>query len=127
MSSKSSGGTKYSIERNARWRWDHELGNPHMTEHLQERWDERTPAWSKSPEHAYLHGRELEHIQGYFTDEGGQTPDSLVYYAERRKAEGYGALLVIRDDTVVTMYRLASVENPAVRAFITAIEQEISA
>lgn len=126
MTAKTSG-TKYSVGRNARWRWDNEQNNPHMTIHLQERWDERTPIWAKSPEHAYLHGVDIDHIIGYFTDNGGQTPERAVYFAERRRDDGYGVVLLIRENCVVTVYRLASIENTAIRAFLTAVEQEISA
>lgn len=104
--------TKYSISPRERWRLESD-DRPRFTDHSIDRHNERTPNWSSSPETAYLQGVDLSEIVGLFTDNGGQTPDKAVFFAEKRGVfDWYGVVLLIRDRHVVTVYALSGLDAP---------------
>lgn len=105
--------TKYGnqITRNSRWQWDHKSGNPNLTKHALERYDQRTPAWSSSPEHAWTNGIDVTSLSDYLIDKGGQTPEEARYYAETTDREWFGVLLLVRDSSIVTCYSHRSLQR----------------
>lgn len=119
--------TKYSVSPTERWRLQSET-RPRFTEHSLERFDERTPEWAHSPEHAYLEGIPLHGVLDLLTDKGGQTPERARLYAESKSpSEYYGVVLIIRNNHVMTVLSLSGFEDKALQAYleVLAIEEEL--
>jgi len=114
--------TKYSVGARGKWRHQHDVA---MTDHAAyDRWDERTPAWSCSPEHAYEHAIKISDLRMQaFQDRGGQTPDRVRFWAERNGPRRYGVVFIVRDEAIVTIYALDSLPG-RLQAFFWAIAEE---
>jgi len=117
--------TKYGTIRTPRWKWRHEQGNPHMSDHLLERWDHRTPIGACSPEHAWTHGVEVNFMKNMFSDRNGQQPDKAVYWSEQVDGVRYDIVLLVSNMTVTTVYRVDSIRNPKTRAALYGLRELI--
>lgn len=122
--------TKYSTSGNPRWTWVHQKGNPHLTSHLQERYDERTPRWACSPETAWEDGVDVSDLAPYLEDQGGQTPEEVRYYAESNLSgtDWHGVVFIVTDGSIVTCYTHQSLAKlqfgRAVQEFLVTLAAE---
>jgi len=117
--------TKYSITSSERWSFDR--NNPNLTIHLEDRYDERTPHWASSPEHAWTNGVDVSDLAPYLEDRGGQTPEKVRYYAESHPENKgwHGVILLVRDGSILTCYTHESLTRldygHALQAFLRTI------
>jgi hypothetical protein len=108
--------TKYSITWSTRWHWEHDEGNPRLTDHALTRWDERMPPSAVAPETAWEQSVGVDYINQHFDD-----TEEVRLYAERdAKDNRYAAVFIIRDDHVITMIRLGQLQYGPVRAYLHA-------
>ena len=77
-------------------------GNPPMSRHLLQRWDERTPSVYPSPEYAWEMGAEVSGLRYAFQDRGGQIPSRCRYYWDA--LTDFGVVLLVNDGICVTVY-----------------------
>lgn len=112
----------YSVPKSSQWAFD----NPRMSNHAAERWDERTPPDSISPEEAFEQSVDVSLVADAVEDKDGETPDELYYYYGTEAEESYGALFLVdvEDDTIVTVYRRRFVKDGAVRSYFAAYNHE---
>jgi len=118
----SHGGTKYSVSRTSRWRWQHDHDRPRLSDHALQRWDDRAGAGAVAPETAWIHGRDAEHLDtthAEFTDCKGNTTDTLRVYRGKCDGERYLMVFVVNDGTVTTVVTPDEYPGP-VRAYINA-------
>lgn len=118
----------------AEWRWRHERGNPRITTHCQERWDERTPPGAVAPETAWEYGVGVgDGVLAAFADQGGQTPDEMRLYhgvtdPPNAPGEPYTMLFIVcgtRDDDEYharTVYPVGDVVDPRMRMYLAVVE-----
>ena len=115
---------KYGNGVSGRARWAMPDNRPYMTDHALERWDERTPATSVSPEHAWEHGVDVTPIAEFVRPPGSPVIADRVryYYDPRPSDEGgrYGALLVVADDVIKTVYEPSMINHGPSRAYLGA-------
>lgn len=123
--------TKYATNTEVRWR---QQGNPRITYHCEQRWDQRTPAGSVSPETAWCHAVGIPPVfAAVFATTSGETPSELRVYRGCVDGEGFGVVFVVCGDTqneetpayhVRTVYDTALIEDMRVRAFVAYAEWE---
>lgn len=109
---------KYEVNRSNQSQWEYDNGRS-FSEHSLERWDERTPPDSLSPERAL----ELAIGQGtkipFFTDKFDV--EELWYYEEHNDNRTYfGTLFLLKEKTVVTVLQRDQLCRP-IRAFCEAV------
>lgn len=81
---------------------------PRITYHAQQRWDERTPWWSRSIEYAYTAGVPIFEFRSVaFRDKDGNEPDRVRVFGENTEHGKYAALMFIVNDAVTTVYPVA--------------------
>lgn len=94
-----------------------------LTQHAAARWDERTPPDSVAPETAYDHGVDLP---GYIT-RGIENPDhgdldrTRLFARRAGPTPGrtpYGAVFLIRDGHIVTVYTIDRFGDPPLEAYL---------
>ena len=117
--------SKYTVDDSTRWGWQ---AGVRLSWHAQERWDARTPPWSVSPEEAFERGVWLPGWAcGGFADAQDQTPARVRLYAERTVPDRPNwavCLLVSDDDTIVTVYDVAEIQDAPLRAYLWAVAQQ---
>jgi hypothetical protein len=90
-------------------------GNPRMTHHVHERWFERTPDHSVSPETAWEDGEELPAwVRKRLAEDPDEIPDRARAYA----GEGYTVVIVVHDDpypSAVTVLRADTLQDRTAR------------
>lgn len=88
--------------------------------HIRDRWYDRMPELSRTYSHAWDHGTPVGHVRHYFEDKKGRTPHEMrLYHAVTCKGEEYTALILRRDDTLVTAYCYdGSVGDSRVEAYL---------
>lgn len=112
------------------WYWRHEEGNPRITTHCQDRWDERTPAGAVAPETAWEHAVGVgDDVLDAFEDQGGQTPDEVrLYHGVTAAGETYSVLFIVcgtRDGDEYharTVYPIGDVDDPRLRMYLAVVE-----
>lgn len=121
--------TKYGdrITSADRFRWRHDRPIPALSRHLtgdedlQGRWDARMPADAIGPAQALVRATPDTGIvtHPHFETAAGNRPEVVWLYRGRTSAGAdYGAVLIEADDTIVTAYRLRSIPDAAVRAYL---------
>lgn len=110
--------TKYgSVNPRTRWTWH---GYPRMTDHAVDRWGQRTPVHSVSPETAFERSVDVSEIRENLTDRGGQTPERVHYFYEPSEEGSYAAVFLVRDGVIVTIYDRSSIKHGPTRAYLHA-------
>lgn len=86
---------------------------PFLTWHAQQRWDERTPWWSRSIEYAYNCGVPVFEFRDIvFRSSDENDPDQVRVFGENTEHGKYGVMLFIEEKSLVTVY-------PIDRAFLS--------
>lgn len=109
-----------------------EKRNVRLSEHASNRWDERTPPWSMSPESALQESQECFWLaMDAFKSFSGVVPDHVHYIAEwhtedadTNDKEMYESLLMERNQTITTVYHCDFISNKPVNAYLNTLKQE---
>ena len=113
--------TKYNVGHRTRWQHRH---NIRLSDHLIDRWDDRTPSDSQSPEAAFETGVWLpNHIAHHWFD-----CDRARLIAEQTPTDQYVCVMIVEDavETVgVTLYRVDEIDESARRAYCHAVADEV--
>lgn len=123
MSSQSTGtATKYGLSRRMRWA---NAGNPYLTDAAEQKWDTRTPADSVAPETAFEQAVDVSVLALNLRSHRYGEPDALYYYYDRTDDpawddDKYGALFVVADEVVKSVFPLAFVDHGPTRAYLGA-------
>lgn len=72
-----------------------------ITYHASQRWDQRTPWDSVSPEYALENGVDVSELRDHFEDADGAVAHRIVYWYN----EDYGVCLLVQNGVVVTVYK----------------------
>lgn len=105
---------------------------PRLSEHVigpgadNDRWDERTPSWSRSPEYAYTSGVPVFELKPEaFRSQSGVVPDRVRVFGEHTDRGQYAALILIKDGTWTTTIRLEgfSLSKPT-KAYLWALLEQ---
>lgn len=104
--------TKYSLSARERWTLDQDL---YVTEHVVDRWDERTPESSRSVEWAVEHAVRDESVveHPYFAAHSRPTDAAHVYRGRTSDGLDYGVVFPELRDSLTTAYRIGSVAEYA--------------
>lgn len=102
-----------------------------FTNHAAERWDERTPAWSTSPEQALRDSISCEwlHKEAFAPQSANKVPDVVRYYAERDDSEDetkeYDVLFMEVDRRITTVYVIEFIEHKPVLGYLNVLRNEL--
>lgn len=102
--------SKYRLSPRERWSMNHDV---RMSDHAADRWDERTPAGSISPEAAFEHADEVEHPE-LLADRTGHVPDSAHVY----NCHDYRVAFIVDDGTIQTVLSLDGVSHGPSRSYL---------
>lgn len=105
--------------RSEREKWHKDHGNPRMTHHAANRWDERTPDDSVSPEYAYENGVDVSELREHFEDADGTVAHEIVYWYN----DGYGVLFVIQSNVIVTIYKEEYLDSMKARLMLLGVRR----
>ena len=104
--------TKYGGLITARHRWETESGVA-WSHHALERWDERTPACSVAPEHAWDVGATVpEWMFDPFTDADAHAPDEVRVYHDAVSEKPYWVALIERSGVIRTVLDVSRMDAP---------------
>lgn len=94
--------------------------------HDNDRWIDRTPSWSRSPEYAYDHGVEITRIDLMaFADRDGNPPDRVRVFGEHTDRGVYAVIMLMRNGTMTTVVPISTPSIPdPVRIYLWALLEE---
>jgi hypothetical protein len=93
----------------------------------EDRWPERMPAGSRGPEWAYRHADRAHgmEVHPHFHTEKHGYPDSVwVYAGQTPGGVRYNAVLIEREATITTAYRVDSIDAGPIRAYLNALGEQ---
>lgn len=113
------------ISRATRWRLAMDVS---MSEHAVDRWDERTPVGSVSPETAYEQSVDVTMIREHIDE----TCDSVRYFfgctpGDVAERETYGAVFLERDDIVFSVYNITMLDHGPSKSYLSGFNPEFAA
>jgi hypothetical protein len=121
---------KYRVTERDRWGMLH----PRLSDHVLERWDERTPDGARSPEFAFLYAEPVIELRGarHFHDSSKDTDADLirVYHGQTADGERYAMVFLghqdgSRDDVLITtVYNVEDVRSGPLRSYLWAVSHE---
>ncbi|ELY91432.1 hypothetical protein C484_10406 [Natrialba taiwanensis DSM 12281] len=118
--------TTYSISNRERWKL-HSDHDTRLSDHvLFDRWDERTPEDSVSPEEAFDRLIDVSTIRSHVEDNGGQTPHSCRFFYDLDASDPYGVLFLIHhyndgcNRICRTIYTVDMIDHGPTRAYLYA-------
>ena len=114
------GGSKYGTIKPRIEQWEIELQTPHVTNHVRERWSERTED-ACSPREAWVKGVDVSFLRScpdLYADDRGPA-DRLTYYCD----ESNEVVLVARNGVVTTVLLVSGVYDDALRRTLHALRR----
>lgn len=109
--------TKYGVSPRSRWVMQ---GNPRMTDHAADRWDERMPPHSVAPETAFEQALDVSEIRENVKSFSGDVPDETHYFYEPATEGSYSALFLVSEGVIKTVYSPEEVRHGPTRAYLDA-------
>lgn len=103
--------TKYRVSPRARWQLETGVS---LTMHALQRWDERAPADSVSPERAFELSNRADWVREYFRQVSGDPCDSVRCH----KIGDTVLIFLVRERAVVTVLTIEMVRDRAVAAYL---------
>lgn len=109
---------KYSVPKSKRWELQNDI---ELSTHAMERWDERTPSASVSPEIAWERGEDIRHpelldlrrLDGCYSR---GIPDRVRVYRD----DSVAAVFVVNEHVVATIYSIDGIGHGPTRAYLHA-------
>lgn len=120
--------TKYTVSGRERWRLN-SGHNVRLSDHALERWDDRTPEDSSSPEHAFDNAVDVSELRENLVDNAGQVPDKAYYWYEKTGTASYGIVFLVHrypetTDICKTVYKVGFIDHGPTRAYLAAYNHE---